>query len=79
MISSIVVIDLPWIKVAIKVIRSAFTAEEVKQFNQVGELSRCGRLGQGFKKYRSHARNCFEKRGFGPHWITTISYRSSES
>lgn len=48
MIASMIV-DFSRIKVAIKVIRSAFTDEEVKQFNEVSGLIRGGTLDPGFK------------------------------
>lgn len=62
-----ITIDRSRIKVAIKVIRSAFTAEEVKQFNEVSGLIRSGAWDPEFEVYRPHNRNSFEKQGFGLH------------
>jgi hypothetical protein len=65
MIASMI-IDFSRFKVAIKVIRSAFTDKEVKQFNEVSSLIRCGRL-DPVEKDRPRIRNFFGKQGFGLH------------
>ena len=42
-------IDFPWTKVAIKVIRSAFTANDMKRFHEVSGLIRCSPVFNGYR------------------------------